>query len=132
MVAASSAGISFSSPSVRASSTNPRVITSGVSSSAPGLLADRDDRHDQPVAREVPPVAQDLVADLAAAGPVDQDPAGRHLSGDPPPLVVEPQQVAVFGQQDAGGPGHPGGDPGVPRELPVLSMYRHEVLRPDQ
>ena len=127
-------GISLSSASVRASSTNPRVITSGRLLERAGLRADRDDRHDQPVAGQVAAVPQHFVADLAAPRAVDEDPARRHLARQPPALVVEPDHVAVFGEQDLrcrrATPGS--AIRGVPGELAVLAVYRHEVARPDQ
>ena len=70
-------------PPCASSTTKPRVIRSGVAFERPGLPADGHDRHDQPVARQVPAVAEHLVADFAGAGAVDQHAAGRHLA--PPP-----------------------------------------------
>ena len=48
------------------------------------------------------------------------------------PVPVEPHHVAVLGQQHFRPPRDLRRDPGVPGQLAVLPMYRHEVLRPDQ
>ncbi len=82
-------------------------MTSGVSSSVPDWRPIADHRHDQPVAGKVAAVAEHLVADLAAAGAVDQDAARRHLARQPPAVIVEPDEVAVFRQQHLGTPSRP-------------------------
>ena len=80
----------------------------------------------------MPPIPENLVAYLAAAGPVDEDPARRDLARQPATLAIEADDVAVLRQQDFRAPRHPAGDAGVPGKLAVLTVYRHEVARPDQ
>src|SRR5262249_3523853 len=77
-------------------------------------------------------IAKHLVPNLAAARSINQNPAGRHLIGNPRSLIVEPDHVAVFGEQDLRRPRHARCDPRVAGELPVLSVYRHEMTRPDE
>src|SRR4029079_17937181 len=81
---------------------------------------------------QVTAVAEDLIANLTAARSIDQDPPGRHLVGNPPSVVIEANHIAVFRQQDLRRSRNSGRHPGVPGELPVLSMYRHEMARSDE
>ena len=69
---------------MRASTTNPRVITSGVSSSVPDCRPIATTGTTSPSPDEVAAVAQHFVADLAAARAVDQHAPGRDLVRDPP------------------------------------------------
>src|SRR4029453_5006109 len=63
---------------------------------SPGLPVDRHDRHDETVAREMTPVAQNLVGNLSRAGAVDENAAGRNAFGDTRAGAVEPQDIAAF------------------------------------
>ena len=77
-------------------------------------------------------ISQDLVADLAAACSVDENASRRDLARQPPSDLIEPDDVAVLGEDDLRAPGHAAGNPRVPGKLAVLPVYRHEVARSDQ
>ena len=55
----------------------------GLADERAGLPVDRHDRDDHPVAREVTPIAQHLVADFADPRDVDEHAARGRLAGDP-------------------------------------------------
>ena len=56
----------------------PAVHDVGASHELAGLRVDRHDDHHDPVAGELPPVAEHLAADVADAEPVDEGHAGAH------------------------------------------------------
>src|SRR5262245_41575224 len=62
----------------------------------PGLFVDGHDGHDETVFREVAPVAEDLVNDLARERAVDEDTPHGRLAGDTPAVAVENDDVAIF------------------------------------
>ena len=81
------------------STTKPRVIMSGALRERPTACQSpppaRPGRH-----LRVTPIAQHLVADLAAAGAVDQHASGGHFSGDATARLVETHDVAALGEHD--------------------------------
>ena len=80
----------------------------------------------------MPTIPEDLVGDFPGPGAVDEHPPCRHPIDLPPPLAVESQDVPVLGHHHrrfwADGRSHAG----MPGKLAILTVYRHEVARPDQ
>ena len=89
------------------------------------LPVDGHDQHHEPVP-EVPSVTEHLVGDLARPRAIDEDAAGRNAIGHARPRAIEPEDIAVF-CHELSCRDRPGQPCGVPSELPVLTMYRHEV-----
>ncbi len=131
-VDARSAGISLSSASVRVSSNESTSDHVRRFLEVARLTADGHDGDHQPVACQVPPIPENFVSDFTTSRPVDENPAGRDLAGQPPAILVEPDEVTVFGQKDLRVSRHTGSHPGMPGKLAVLPVYRHEEARPDQ
>ena len=93
------------------------------------LAVDRDDGNYHPVSGKMPSVSQHLVGDFTGPGPVNQHPSGGNLVGDSPAFAVESDDIAVGCHQHRRVRADEFGHLPVARQLPILPMYRHEVLR---
>src|SRR6187431_1288677 len=98
----------------------------------PRLLADRHHRNHETVAGKMTPVPKHFVTNFAAAGAVNQDPAGGDPLHDPPAGLVETDEVAALGEYNLCGRRDPRRHAGMAGELAVLTVYRHEEPGPDQ
>src|SRR6478672_4738603 len=101
-----------------------------------GLFVDRHHRHHQSVFGEVASIAQYLVANLAGAGAVDQNAAGRRLARHSRAFGVDRHDVAVLDEQYLGLRIAPCEDPAryarMVGELAVFTVSRDEIARLDQ
>src|SRR5262245_49970779 len=102
----------------------------------PRLLVDRDDWNDQAVFSEMSAIAENFVADLAGARAVDQHASHRRFAGNARAFVIELNDIAILREKNSGPRFAPckyaAGHAGVPGELTVLAMYRHEVAGSDE
>ena len=96
----------------------------------PGLTVDDHDDGGDAVLGQQLPVAQDHVAHVAHAEPVDVDHAVLDALGDAGTLVVDLETVAVVEHEDVlAGYAHLFGQAGVRGEVTRLAVDGHEELR---
>ena len=102
-------------------------------STSAGLLVDDKNQDDDTVAGQATPFAEHRVDDFAGAGAIDQDPARGNRLASPRARGIETETVAIFQHEHrCAATGDSLRDARVTHQIPVLTVYRHEVARSDQ